>query len=480
MKQTLLLLTVLLLVVVPGTAKAQPIAFTGVTVIDVAEGVALPDMNVVVTGNRISAMGEADEVEIPEGATVIDGNGKFLIPGLWDMHVHSSSDSITRNVFLPLYIANGVTGVRDLTGDCFPPCSSIESSVVEARQWRKEIADGRLVGPVIISSSPIIYGQQPGEPSSVEEPATAEEGRALVQLMADRGVDFIKVYDEVSREAFFGIMDEANQLGLPVVGHVPLGVPVSEAAEAGMRSMEHLFPVIDECSSREDELRPQQVEAARNGEVRLLNENWFRSMAAFRTEKCDSLYQALALHEVWQVPTLITSEAAENGVWWRDDPRMVYIPRKERDLWMWELADGVLTLPGGLSGLPVVTEKIRQISLDMFRAGVPVLAGSDTGMRGIFPGFSLHEELEALVRVGLSPADALRAATFEPAVYLEATDSLGTVQAGKLADLVLLEANPLEDIVNTQRIMAVVTRGRLFDRNALDELMAGAKRAAQE
>lgn len=314
----------------------------------------------------------------------------------------------------------------------------------------------------------------------MEAPATAEEGAALARLMANRGVDFLKIYDQLPREAFFGMMREATRLGLPVVGHVPLGVPVPEAAEAGMRSMEHLFPVIDACSSREEELRPQQVRAVRDGDVRLLYENLYRNLAAFDAEKCASVYRAVATQATWQVPTLVAQEAAERGVGWRDDPRMVFIPREERDYWLRSLAEEVLVTPGGLSSIPVLTERIREITVDMYRAGVPVLAGSDVGSRGIFPGFSLHEELEALVRAGLTPAEALRAATLAPAEYLSAADSLGTVEVRKIADLVVLEANPLDDIVNTQRIHAVMANGRYFDRAALDALLADAERAARD
>jgi dihydroorotase-like cyclic amidohydrolase len=184
---------------------------------------------VLVLGNRITVVGPADSVPIPAGARVVEARGQYLIPGLWDMHVHSSSDSITRETFLPLYIANGVTGVRDMAADCFEPCHELEPSFEHVLQWRRDIAAATLVGPRIVAASPMIQSPPRGEPSSMARPATAAEARALVRRMKDRGVDLLKSYNGLSREAYFALAEEARRQGIPVAGHVPVAVRATEA-----------------------------------------------------------------------------------------------------------------------------------------------------------------------------------------------------------------------------------------------------------
>jgi hypothetical protein len=464
--------------VAPIAAFAQSLVITPVTVIDVRDGVGRPDMTVVVSGDRIAHVGSVGEVDVPDGATALDGTGRYLIPGLWDMHVHFSSDSISRKIVLPLFIANGVTGVRGLGGfGCLERCGPRSMPVsTKGHRWREEIAAGDLTGPRIIASGPIIYGPGPGEPSSIESPATEEHGRALARLHAEHGVDLIKVYDQIPAEAFRGLIEEGTHLGLPVVGHVPWELGSVAAVQAGMRSIEHLIGVIDDCSATVGEQRPAVIAAYRAGDDTSVWLNLFRSLQNFSIARCDSVYTELAKHDVWQVPTLVIDRA--NSVDWRNDPAMRYLPQEELEYWMRTLAGDAVTMPGGLASGQVLNFRLQLISMDMYRAGVPLLAGSDALVPGVFPGFGLHAELESLVRAGLTPAEALRAATLEPARYLEAADTLGSVEAGKLADLVLLEANPLDDIRNTQRIAAVVANGRLFDRAALDGLLEAAERAA--
>lgn len=297
MKQCMLLLTALLFTA--GDVQAQSIAFTNVTVIDVAEEVAVPGQTVVATGGWITAVEATSFVEIPAGTRMIDAEGRYLIPGLWDMHVHTSSDRYAREIFFPLYIANGVTGVRSMHAGAFEPYGPLESTVDAVHRWREDIEAGHLAGPRIITAGPIIYGPGP--------------------------------------------------------------------------------------SSR-----------------------WLMTLS--------SLFRY----------------------------------------------------------------RVELTSVDMYRAGVPLLVRTDAMAAGVFAGFSIHDELDSFVRAGLTPAEALHAATLEPARFMEAVDSLGTVETGKVADLVLLSANPLDDIANTRRIEAVVTRGRLFDREALDELLKAAERAAKD
>jgi uncharacterized protein (TIGR02246 family) len=460
-------------------ASAAELAIVNVTVIDVKRGGTLPDHTVLIAGNRIAAMGPAAGVHVPAGVWVVEARGRYLIPGLWDMHVHTADDRITRETFLPLFVANGVTGVRNMHADCFEPCGDDRTALAEVRQWQREIAAGQLVGPRMVAASDVIQGPPAGEPSSVERPTTEAEARALVHLLKERGVDLLKTYSMLPREAYFALADEARKLGISFAGHVPFAVRASEASDAGQRSFEHLYGFYEECSEREDELRPDLIAswgAPGSADTLLL------LTESFSEEKCAALHARLIANNTWVVPTLIVLEEMGRigDDLWREDPRLRYVTAEERVYWAESLRHAASISSGGLATAGRISQWQHQVVAAMREAGVLILAGSDAGHALAFPGFGLHDELELLVEVGLTPAEALRAATLSAAEYLEATDSLGTVATGQLADLVLLDANPLDDIRNTRRIRAVVLDGRYFDRSELDEVLAGVELAARE
>lgn len=465
------------LVVVFACGSSAPIpaelAITHVSVLDVENARVLADQTVLIEGNRITAVGPSARTHAAAGARIVEGSGKYLIPGLWDMHVHSSSDRITRETFLPLYIANGITGVRDMKGDCFDPCGEFGSSIEQVHQWRRDIASGTLVGPRIIASSPLIEGPPPGQVSSVEAPATEAEAREAVGLLKRRGVDFIKIYSWISREAYFALADEAAKQGIPFAGHVPVAVQASEVSDARQTSIEHFAGIIHACSTREDELRELLLSAEVADSLPSQGTLMVWMSESFSGSKCAGLYDRLVQNGTWQVPTLIAQRGVEE---WYDDPRLTYVSQEERGYWEEMVVVNAARWP--IETRSVEFERILAITGEMQRAGVGILAGTDTGDPFVFAGFAIHEELALLVMAGLTEAEALMAATLNPARFLESTDSLGAVAVGNVADLVLLDANPLEDIRNTQRIYAVVYNGRYFDRRALDELLADVEVAA--
>ena len=496
MKRIVLLLTALLLPA--GAAAAQSLAFTDVTVIDVEEGTAEPGQTVVVSGDRISAVGETGTVEVPSDATVIDASGEYLIPGLWDMHAHTFSVPIARDIFFPLFIANGVTGIRTMKTDCFaseqPDCfdegfdegfADPLPSIYDVKRWREEMEAGTLVGPRVVAGSAMLDGTEPGKPSTVDastpfRPATAEHAREHARILQERGVDFAKIYNFIPREAYFAFTDEANRLGLQFAGHVPEGVKASEASEVGQRSIEHaaFTNVAEECSAREDEIR-RRLRAELESDEPQIVPIWLDMVESHDPAKCAEVYETLVRNGTWVTPTLVAAEVlpGEIDFDWREDPRLRYLPREGRELWG-DMEEDFDRQWGEHEHTLAQFE--REVTLAQHRAGVPLLAGSDAGTTGVFPGFGLHGELEVLVAIGLTEAEALRTATLEPARYLAAVDTQGTVEVGRVADLVLLEASPLEDISNTQRIRAVVADGRYFDREALDELLKGVELAAQD
>lgn len=439
------------------------LAFTNVTVIDVSEGVALSDMTVLVSGDRITAVGAAGSVAVPANARVVDGTGRFLIPGLWDMHAHSWDEFVHRNILLPLYVAHGVTGIREMSGAPYE---------LEARA---EITRGTLPGPRMMVSSPIIDGPNPMV--SGIRVADADQARRTVDTLNARGYDLIQTHQFLSPAAYRALHERAREVGMEVSGTIPISVSLWEAAALGHRTVEHLWGVELACSSREEELRVdyrQRVEeisadTSLRTHVSVWNRTEREALESIHPTKCQALYRHLAANEMWVVPTLLIQRlmAYPSDPAFQNDPRQRFLPDPGWDHeWFADFYDPERRLRATFE------HRLRAL-VDLHRAGVGILAGSE-----VQAGFSLHDELALYVEGGLTPLEALRTATLNPARYLGATDSLGTVEPGKLADLVLLDADPLGDIRNTQRIAAVVLNGRLFDRAALDELLTEAEQAA--
>ena len=448
-------------VVAPSSAADPVLAFRHVNVIDATGSPVRPDMTVVVEGQRIVNLGKSGDVQIPKSAKIVDAAGKFLIPGLWDMHVHTIfGDWIPKdeNIILPLFVANGVTGVRDMGSD-----------LEAVKQWRSEIAAGKLLGPRMIVAGPMLDGPTPRFPSSVPVSDSAS-GRKVVDDLKNAGVDFIKIQSLVPRDGYFAAASEANKLGIAFVGHVPDAVRASEASKAGQKSIEHFTGVFEGCSTMEDQLLKGRKTLGQN-------------VATFNPERAKALIALFAKNQTWQVPTL----AWERGQWLVDDidlsqdPRIKYAPVAWKNrTWPMFRKDILETMDR--DPLPVRQRFVQmelEMTLAMFRAGVPFMAGTDTAAGiHIFPGFSLHQELALFVEAGLTPMQALQTATLNPARFLGTTADMGTVEKGKIADLVVLDANPLEDINNTRQIQAVVLAGRYFSRAQLDEMLHGVEVAA--
>ncbi len=448
-------------IVVPSSAADPVLAFRHVNVIDATGSPVRPDMTVVVEGQRIVDLGKSGHVQIPKSAKIVDASGKFLIPGLWDMHVHTIfGDWIPKDekIILPLFVANGVTGVRDMGSD-----------LEAVKQWRSQIAAGKLLGPRMIVAGPMLDGPTPRFPSSVPVSDSAS-GRKVVDDLKNAGVDFIKIQSLVPRDGYFAAASEANKLGITFVGHVPDAVRASEASSAGQKSIEHFTGVFEGCSTIEDQLLKGRKTLGQN-------------VATFNPERAKTLIALFAKNQTWQVPTL----AWERGQWLVDDidlsqdPLIKYAPVAWKNrTWAMFKKDILETMD--TDPLPVRKRFVQmelEMTLAMFRAGVPFMAGTDTAAGiHIFPGFSLHQELALFVEAGLTPMQALQTATLNPAKFLGTTANMGTVEKGKIADLVLLDANPLEDINNTRKIQAVVLAGRYFSRAQLDEMLHGVEVAA--
>jgi imidazolonepropionase-like amidohydrolase len=459
---------VLLHSAVTAQEKSAPasIAITHVTVINPGTSSVQANRTVIIRRDRITAVSDSPTTHTAKDAQVIDGRGKYLIPGLWDMHVHSAFGDWFpggRDIILPLFVANGVTGVRDMGGD-FPVLMD----------WRKQIASSEIIGPRMVISGPMLDGYLPNGklrfPSSVPV-TTPSSAVAAVDSLQQQGVDFIKVQSVISHDAYLAAAAEAHKQGLPIVGHVPDKVRLEEVVEAGQKSVEHLMGIFEGCSTEEEKFIKGE------GSLKLL-------LSTQDQQRCNSLINLLAKNQTWQVPTL----AWQRGGTFLDQrdlkhqPLDKYVPAYWRAVTWRRFTEEMMPdlIRDPLSLRQEYFERNLQMVGAMHRAGVPFLTGTDTAP-GVYimPGFSLHDELANFVEAGFKSMEALQAATSNPAKFLGMEADLGSVEPGKLADLVLLDANPAEDIRNTRRINAVFINGRLLDRATLDQILAQVESTAK-
>ncbi len=441
---------VAIVAVAPGGARAQSadsqtLAITRVAVIDGRDSLPRRNQTVLVRGHRIVAVGPAASVTVPARATTVDGRGKFLIPGLWDMHVHTAVPGGRET--LALYVASGVTGIRDMAGDW-----------TTLRGWRDSIAAGQIVGPRIVASGPYLEGGDVPIPHLLVR--SAAEAYAGVDSLVRLGVPFIKVHSQLRPETYFAIARRARERGIPFAGHVPNSVGARAASDSGQRSIEHMLAIPAPCTPAESlALRPRfPVQAA---------------LGRCSSRDLGPLYDAFVRNGTWVTPTF--TAAVEISLWPNralpGDSLAHYLPDTLRKFvaLIFPMPDSVP--PGADSvGRAMFAKRQAQV-VTMRRAGVGILTGTDAPLRNSPPGFGLHEELFLLARGGLSNFEVLRAATLEPARYFGMTDSAGTIAPGQLADMVLLSANPLDDILNTRRISAVVANGRYIGPGARRSLL---------
>lgn len=376
-----------------------------VTIIDVSTGTVLAKRSILIRGDKIAAVGTA--IVAPKDAQIVDGAGKFVIPGLWDMHVH-----LTDKEQLPAFLAYGITGVRDMGSDF---------DVV--KPWRDAVQKGVLMGPHIETSGPAFDGFPADNPklpvSFVRDP---HEARTTFDRLDDQGVDFISVYPRLPRDAYFALAERARKYYSTVSGPVPATVSLLEAIDARQKTIDRMFGVLLACSTEEPKLRPIRSLALERRDREGFRLAEIEAMNSFSPERAHIVFKRMALYDTRSVPMLVALGSSPQA-----------------------------------TGL---YETLVRLLLLMHQDGVGVLAGTDAGQGTLRPGEGLHQELELLVAAGFTPAEALRSATLEPAKYLDAIESLGAVDQGKLADLVLLDANPLSDIRNTRKIAAVILGGK--------------------
>jgi imidazolonepropionase-like amidohydrolase len=456
---------------VAAAGQSGDLAIAHVTVVN-PDGTSQPDRMVIIHGGEIVSVSPAKASKTRAGAQVVDGTGKYLMPGLWDMHVHFRDAERD----LKMYVANGVLGIRNMGGP------------VEVYSLREQIANGQLLGPKIVGSGAIIDG-----PDSFSNPAftisvgTPEEAREAVRGHKKEGADLIKVYDGLSREAFFAIMDEAKKENLPVAGHLPSSIGVREASNSGQRTIEHGLPLAGGCTIEEQYIqwrvdRSAFEEALTTKNFALIPAKIARDETAlldhFDQQRMDEAFRLLAKNGTFLTPTMVTERSLTfiDDLARTRDPRMEYVASEELNWWKPE--NGMLTKYRTPEYIAMRKRQYAKFMEEIPLAkaqGVRFLAGTDVTVPYTYPGFSLHDELKLFVQAGFTPNEALETATTNPALLLGLSKTRGRIAPGYVADLVLLEANPLADIENTRKIAAVIANGKLLDRARLDQLLQEAK-----
>lgn len=483
-----ILLTGAALAAASSAAAAVPGDFTvieGAHVVDVT-GAGTGDgvRDILLNGARIEAVEPPGGLDVPAGAEVVDGAGLYAIPGLWDMHMHVTAVAELEDRIFPLLIANGITSVRDMGG----LLEEVVAARTRSRQADSLVPALYIAGPVIDGVPRVYDGSTRGAKESSVGIDTPEQAVALVDKQAAAGVDMIKPYEMLRPEPFKALVERAHRHGLPATGHVPIRMTVGQALDAGLDGIEHLRGIEFDCAEKPEELLAKRTaimdahdQEGGGMQLRRRVHATVRPLAleSQDADRCAALIERFVEAGTWHTPTLhfvgFRALALYRDPEWLNAYR--YLPpglRERRLKTLEEFTDESKYTEWADHGRWAVDILGR-----MNDAGVRILAGTDSPGFIFMPGFTLHDELEALVTAGLTEREALKAATANPARFFDVTDEVGTIEAGKRADLLLLEADPLENIRNTRRIATVILKGRILDGEDLDAMLAPFERPAR-
>jgi imidazolonepropionase-like amidohydrolase len=426
-----------------------------VTVIDGTGGAPLPDHSVAIRGNRIASIEPSEDSTIQANRR-IDGQGGYVVPGLWDMHVHLQA---VDRPCVPLFLAYGVTSVRDMGSD-----------LDWIQDLEADIEDENIPGPTIYYAGPILDDAPEGFLARLPI-RNADDGRAAVRELADAGVHFLKVYSRLSRASYYAIVDEARKHDLTFAGHLPGSISFEEAIEAGQTTIEHLdeMNLLVDLSSKHAELEAGTIP-------------YQQVLTTYDTDKADRLFSLCKERGIWHAPTVVglRSIVEMPETYGKDHELDEFVSASMREFWqvMHSFVQPQFATPLFAVRRQMVGKAV-QVIRRMHSKGVGLLAGTDVPLHHILPGYSLHDELLILAEAGLTSYEVLQTATLNPAKVLECEEDVGTLAAGKVADLVLLTQNPLSNLRNSRSIRGVFCRGLWYDRDDLDDLLENAKEDIQ-
>jgi len=441
-----------------------------VNIINVKNGQILSDRSILVSDGKIKAILPTKELDTNDFSKIIDAKGSFIIPGLWDMHAHLRANKLPPEIItdwmMPLFIANGVTGVREMTSSCEtedqgPVC------LEQMRKWQKEIEMGTLDGPRFLSLSSFQLN------SPDDHDYTKNEIKRMVETFDEQKIDLIKVYTGLSPKAYNRVMHEAKKHDISVGGHIPLRMTISKASTKGLRSLEHARDFLFDCFPDSKSFRKSAK--SQDPPIDIMHD----MVDQFEEKKCQKIFQVMIENKTWYVPTHLTRrmEAFADNIEFINDNRNQYIPKFLLDSWKND-ANRVVAIDSTKYGRDAFMKFYRkglEITGKAHDAGVRIIVGTDGGDSFVYPGFGVHDELKELVKAGLTPLEAIQAATLHSAEFLNLQKSFGSIEVGKKADFLLLKHNPLINIENTQDIKAVVYRGEYLNRGKLNSFLDKAK-----
>lgn len=423
-------------------------------VIDIVSG-NISKQTIFINEGRIVKLANSDDKNTYNSEIVLDGTNKFILPGFWDNHVHfRGGDSLIQanKDFLKLFIMNGVTTVRDAGGD-------LTTSVMD---WKQKINNKDLVGPNIFSAGPKIDGKNATWAGSLVVENNEDISTKLDSLQA-LNVDFVKLYDSrISGELYLKTIQEATKRGLITSGHMPFSVTLNETLDAGIDGIEHLYYVLKGCSSNEKEI----TEAIKTGEYGFWS-SMRKLIETYQDSTAQKTFESLKNKNTFVVPTLHIG----NVLSYLDEDN------HENDTYLKLMPSGIVkTYEGRIRSSLNSSEEARQnrkelntffknLAKSLSDADVKLLAGSDSGAFNsyTYPGISLHKELEVMVNTGISNLKALQNSAYNGALFLKKESDYGSIEIGKISDLVMLNSNPLEDITNTRDINYVIKGNEVFN-----------------
>ncbi|MFN5903194.1 MAG: amidohydrolase family protein [Novosphingobium sp.] len=462
----------------PNNGLVKDLVIKDVNVIDVEDGKIVPNQDVLIKDGVISSIESTSNKDHSGTLHVVDGRGKYLSPGLWDMHTHSFK--VSPQTHHPLFIANGVLSVRDMSG-CMSEDDNFWACIKDRKAWNQQTQSGTGLAPrYFLQSSYQTNGgnEVPDGFPSFFKANQVENIDELVSFYKDSGADFIKAYSDLSPEAYKALAKAAEKRGLGIAGHQPWRVSLPDIIAAKQQTIEHPRLFLIECFKGHEQFRslsdPLSIYSI-EFKARLVDEH--------DNARCAEMFRKLASSDTFWTPTMTVLQlgAKANDPSFREDQRLRYIP-SVISFGMWQ-GDADNSAKGA------TTQQGRNVNIEMYAlamknlaqahdAGVKLLLGTDTGDSYVFPGFSVHDEMAEYVRAGISPQDVLRIATIDAAKFSRVEDKFGSIQVGKAADMILMSANPYSDIHNTKKIEAVFYSGRYFDRSALDGLLDFAEQQA--
>jgi len=455
------------------------IVFNHVNVVDVQSGEVLNDMSILIEANTIKAVTPSKDVDVPSGYKQFDGKGKFVIPGLWDMHTHSIK--VSPQIHHPLYIAHGVTSVRDLSG-CMDRNDSFWACINDRQLWSQEAQAGTRISPryALQSSYQVDGGNEVPEGfAEFFKITNQEDANELVNFYHNKGADFIKIHAGLSMQQYDWLTQALHDSPLALVGHKPLQVPLKHAIQSGQKSLEHGRIFLFACSPLGKVLSEHQ------DPYQLYTAQFQRNLLNTQDDtQCQQIMDKMAHSSSWWVPTLTTlkSSAYANELMGFEDKKFDYIPALMKSLfWQNDLNNA---LSKGMDAQQNFVHKdfynqAKHYLAQAEQHGVKILVGTDTLDTSVIAGLSVHDEMASMVEAGMSPIDVLKAATISAAQFAEQDDKYGSIHAGKVADLVLLNANPLNDIRHTQNIDSVVFNGIYYQQRDIKTLKSFAQQQAQ-